>query len=66
MNFDFGQYLSKIVQHQFLHTNQLLIEKKEDSCEICYPFTTTIPTSFKNFASWYKETFPVVILLEDH
>src|SRR6185437_4530635 len=60
MNFDFGQYLSKIVQHQFLYTYQLLIEKKEDSCEICYPFTVTIPIPFRNFASWYKETFPVV------
>ena len=57
MQFNFERYLLKVFIHTQEHTTQLPITKPDDSCEICYPVTTTVPLDFQNFYFWYNRQY---------
>ena len=57
MQFNFEGYITKVFLHLKEHTAQLSTSQTDDSCEICYPITTTIPPDFQNFYFWYTRQY---------
>src|SRR5260364_312910 len=58
MQFNSQGYIQKLVTHHQEHYIRATLSHTDDSCEICYPVTTTVPRNFLNFYRWYCAQYP--------